>query len=210
VDELLASHPDPASLRQALNSRFKLRLTVKDVEHASPDRRTYVATLSRQFARKELNDLEQFVLIQIFDTTWKDHLYAMDMLKASIGLHAFAERDPRVLYKMEGFAYFEQMMASVRDKVTDLIFRARVVGQAQARAAYRETAAVHESAGGYGVGEMAQQQAAAAPENVKSEESESAKVKTIVREAEKVGRNDPCPCGSGKKYKKCCGAHVAA
>src|SRR5678816_2697811 len=91
--------------------------------------------------------------IQIFDQSWKDHLPAMDMLKNGIGLQAFAERDPRVLYKKEGYRYFQEMMAGIRDKVTDLIFRARVVGQTQARSAYKETAAVHEDAGGYGVGE---------------------------------------------------------
>ena len=94
---------------------------------------------------QELTDLEQFVLIQIFDQSWKDHLYAMDMLRSGIGLQAFAEQDPRMLYKKEGYSYFEQMMAGVRDKVTDLIFRARVVGQPQARSNYRETAAVHET-----------------------------------------------------------------
>ena len=160
------------------------------------------------------------MLIQIFDQSWKDHLYAMDMLKAGIGLQAFAEKDPRVLYKKEGYRYFEEMMAGVRDKVTDLIFRARVVGQAQARSAYRETAAVHEDAGGYGVGENVRQTADAAcrrrggggemrRRGGAGAAAKAAKVKTIVREAPKVGRNDPCPCGSGKKYKKCCGANAA-
>jgi preprotein translocase subunit SecA len=117
------------------------------------------------------------------------------------------------------------MMAGIRDKVTDLIFRARVVGQAQARSAYRETAAVHEDAGGYGVGENVRQTsiadeavpvAAGGGDGDGSTDpdgdgaaGEPMKVKTIVREAAKVGRNDPCPCGSGKKYKKCHGEHAA-
>ena len=106
----------------------------------SADRRA-----AEQFLRKELTDLEQFVLIQIFDQSWKDHLYAMDMLKTGIGLQAFAEQDPRIAYKKEGYRYFEEMMAGVRDKVTDLIFRARI-GRAtpQPRSNYRETAARHE------------------------------------------------------------------
>src|SRR5213075_3551532 len=95
--------------------------------------------------RRELTDLEQFVLIQIFDQSWKDHLYAMDMLRTGIGLQAFAERDPRILYKKEGYRYFEEMMAGIRDKVTDLIFRARIVGQAQQRSAYNVTSAQHET-----------------------------------------------------------------
>jgi preprotein translocase subunit SecA len=176
---------------------------------------------AKHFLRQELTDLEQFVLIQILDQSWKDHLYAMDMLKAGIGLVGFAEKDPRVMYKVEGYRYFEEMMAGIRDKVTDLIFRARVVGQAQARSNYRETAAVHEDAGGYGVGENVRQTAGEVPiaaagggdgEDARAGDggaAELAKVKTIVREAPKVGRNDPCPCGSGKKYKKCHGADVA-
>jgi preprotein translocase subunit SecA len=185
--------------------------------------RDALLTKARRLLRQELTDLEQFVLIQIFDQSWKDHLYAMDMLKAGVGLTAFAERDPRVVYKKEGYRYFEEMMAGIRDKVTDLIFRARVVGQTQARSAYRETAAVHEDAGGYGVGENIRATADAVAGGATaaaggSEMAEAAaqaqgegavKVKTIVREAAKVGRNDPCPCGSGKKYKKCHGVGVA-
>jgi preprotein translocase subunit SecA len=183
--------------------------------------RDALMTRARRLLRQELTDLEQFVLIQIFDQSWKDHLYAMDMLKAGVGLTAFAERDPRVVYKKEGYRYFQEMMAGIRDKVTDLIFRARVVGQTQARSAYKETAAVHEDAGGYGVGENIRATAEALGTGVPQGGGEMAeaaaqaqgegavKVKTIVREAARVGRNDPCPCGSGKKYKKCCGVGVA-
>ncbi|HYO08422.1 MAG TPA: SEC-C metal-binding domain-containing protein [Tepidisphaeraceae bacterium] len=183
-----------------------------------PPPRELAARAVRGFVRKELSDLEQFVLIQILDQSWKDHLYAMDMLRNSIGLQAFAERDPRVLYKKEGYRYFEEMLMGVRDKTTDLIFRARIQGAApQARSAYNVTAATHEESGGYGVAENLQ--AVGAPEGAGGEQHASAgeggeaaaaaPVKTIVREQEKIGRNDPCPCGSGKKYKKCCGAHAA-
>jgi preprotein translocase subunit SecA len=186
----------------------------------TPDVRRTLQSRARRFLRQELTDLEQFVLIQIFDQSWKDHLYAMDMLKGGVGLLGFAERDPRVVYKKEGYRYFEEMLAGVRDKVTDLIFKARVVGQARARSAYRETAAVHEDTGGYGVGEnvRATADAVADPAAVTAdamqgsgggdEEAAPVKVKQIVREAPKVGRNDPCPCGSGKKYKKCCGVNA--
>jgi len=100
---------------------------------------------------------------------------------------------------------------NVREKVSDLIFRARVVGQTQARSSYNITQTTHEDTGGYGVAENVQavgvgdqqQQAQALGGEA------AGPVKTIVREAEKVGRNDPCPCGSGKKYKKCCGVNAA-
>jgi preprotein translocase subunit SecA len=220
ADKIVAEHPDAESLREALGARINLKLTARDMQIVAtaenPSAPKTLQDLARQriraFMRRELTDLEQFVLIQIFDQTWKDHLYAMDVLKTGIGLHAFAERDPRVLFKKEGYAYFRQMMESVRDKVTDLVFRARVVGQVENRNAYRETKAVHETNTGYGVGETvpaaAEQPAGEMQEAAGRTQGEAAKPKPIVRDAPKVGRNDPCPCGSGKKYKKCHGADV--
>ena len=230
VDAIIAaSNGDRADLLRRFNERFPLNLSEKDLSsrregssvqsngdgRSDGDIRAALLERGREFLRRELTDLEQFVLIQILDQAWKDHLYAMDMLKGGIGLKAFAEQDPRVAFKREGFVYFEQMMMGVRDKVTDLIFRARVTGAAQTRSAYNVTAATHQEGPGYGVaenvsvnakaiegaGEM--QQASDQPQG------QATAVKTIVREAPKVGRNDPCPCGSGKKYKKCHGATAA-
>jgi preprotein translocase subunit SecA len=232
VDEIMPLFDQPELLLKAANERFTLQLTRADLEIKSPgEDGTIIVTPAtreqvhellmergRAFLRSELTRLEQYVLIQIFDQSWKDHLYAMDILKSGIGLTAFAELDPRVQYKMEGLRYFQEMMAGVRDKVTDLIFHASVAGQVVQRNMYRETAAVHEEPGSYGVGESLaatatattravpqteMQQAAAKPQG------EATKVKQLVRETAKVGRNDPCPCGSGKKYKKCHGANAA-
>ncbi len=230
VDRLIAENPDPAALTKAASRRFVTKIKPDELDpnapvapsrngeemEVGPSPRERLTEIGRQFMRRELTDLEQFVLITIFDQSWKDHLYAMDMLRNSIGLQAFAERDPRIAYKKEGYRFFEEMMIGVRDKVTDLIFRARVVGQQpQVRSSYKETAAVHDTSQEYGVAENVKQ----SPELVAPDGSqvstneggeqtsgEAAAVKTIVREAPKVGRNDPCPCGSGKKYKKCCGA----
>ncbi|MDB5320121.1 MAG: preprotein translocase subunit SecA [Phycisphaerales bacterium] len=232
VDQLMKSAPSTAALVEAVNEKYQGRLHERDLtpeartdmngdgEEAPATPRDVVLRTARAFYRRELTDLEQFVLIQIFDQSWKDHLYAMDMLRGGIGLQAFAERDPRILYKKEGYAFFQQMMSGVRDKVTDLIFKARVVGQTQTRSAYRETAAVHEDAGGYGVGENVQRTAAELNAGMPPEEVATASgggggeeapvaVKQIVNAAPRVGRNDPCPCGSGKKYKKCHGANAA-
>ncbi len=243
MDAMAAANPSAAQLKEAFVKRFGALLgpadvallgtafpagqpapaaaAVADGDGELPALREKLHERARRLLRQELTDLEQFVLIQILDQSWKDHLYAMDMLKGGVGLSSFAEKDPRIVYKKEGYGFFEQMMAGVRDKVTDLIFRARVVGPAQARSAYRETAAVHQDAGGYGVAENLRATAAvgagapAAPAGEMQEAANqtqgeaAAKVKTIVREAPKVGRNDPCPCGSGKKYKKCHGVNAA-
>jgi preprotein translocase subunit SecA len=229
IDRILAENPAPEAMVQAFNRRFTSNFTTSvfdqkalpggksetDGEVTVRTPRDILFQKARGFLRQELTDLEQFVLIQIFDQTWKDHLYAMDMLKGAIGLMGFAEIDPRIEYKKQGFEFFQQMMQGVRDKVTDLIFRARIVGAAQHRNAYRETAAVHEAAGGYGVGEnlaatAGVEKGAEVHAGGSDQAQEAAPVtKTIVREVPKVGRNDLCPCGSGKKYKKCCGANAA-
>lgn len=226
VDRILTEgNGDEAKTLQLFQNRFPAppRPQVKGRvdESAALPLRDRLLQRGRAFLRQELTDLEAFVLIQILDQSWKDHLYALDMLKSSIGLQAFAEQDPRVIYKTEGFECFKQMMIGVRDKVTDLIFRARVVGQAETRNAYNVTGAVHEEAAGYGVGENVAATAdvrQGSPSELRHEADAGASagdggpavVQTIVRQNPKVGRNDPCPCGSGKKYKKCHGAGVAA
>jgi preprotein translocase subunit SecA len=227
IDDLLQRHQHNLdALAKAMNDRYQLKWTAKNVSpealaqvyddgdenlesRPAPTLRDYLIDQARQFFRRELTQLEQFVLIMIFDERWKDHLYSMDVLKNSIGLMSFAEQDPRVIYKKEGFACFEMMMAAVREQVTDLIFRAKVAGQQ--RSAYRETAAVHEETGGYGVAEnlAASAKATAVPSPDAAAGDAPVKVKQIVRAAPKVGRNDLCPCGSGKKYKKCCGQNAA-
>ena len=227
IDALVKANPEPEKAEEAFKNRFgpilrpeelqNRKTSLADLRHgeAEPSLRDKLITRARQALRQELTDLEQFVLIQIFDQTWKDHLYAMDILRGGVGLAGFAEQDPRIVFKKEGYEYFRQMMEGIRDKVTDLIFRARVVGQVQSRSAYRETEAVHEDTGGYGVAEnLAATQGVEKGETVedahaKTQTSAPAKAATIVRETPKVGRNDPCPCGSGKKYKKCCGAQAA-
>ena len=156
-----------------------------------------VIAAGRSFLRREMTELERFVLLQIFDTSWVDHLLAMDHLKSAIGLRGFAEQDPRVAYKREGSRLFQDMLAGMRDKVTDLIFKVRLTSESEMTNVYQVSDAVHEQLSGYDhlAREMAAQQAAAA----------SRKVEQIVRQTPRVGRNDPCPCGSGKKFKKCCG-----
>jgi preprotein translocase subunit SecA len=241
VDQLLAQQASsPADLAREATKRFTMqappifygvRVTAEEIEQAAapqvderangnPPRasangagvRELVISRAKTYLRYELAQLEQFVLIQIFDQSWKDHLYAMDMLKTGIGLQAFAERDPRVAYKKEGYRYFQEMMAGVRDKVTDLIFRARVVGPMEQRSAYNVSAATHETSQSYGVSENLRETGGGGGEMAEAAsqaQGEGAKVKTITRDAPRVGRNDPCPCGSGKKYKKCCGAQAA-
>ncbi|MEM6313491.1 MAG: hypothetical protein AAF743_05365, partial [Planctomycetota bacterium] len=138
TDELHAdAGDDPEKLAAAFNTRFMQRAAPSEFDPAEikldedeqpPTHKELLRARLRKLFRMELTSLEQYVLISIYDQTWKDHLLAMDMLKGSIGLQAFAERDPRVAFKREGMKYFEEFQKSIRDKVTDLIFRVKVGG----------------------------------------------------------------------------------
>jgi preprotein translocase subunit SecA len=152
---------------------------------------------ARQFLRSELTELEKYVLLQIYDSTWKDHLYAMDHLKGSVGLRGFAEKDPKMEYKREGFRMFQEMLSNIRDKVTNIIFKAQLESTANMRSVWNISSAMHSEYEQFN----SQQEAAQRPQGQQM-------VKQIKLEKPKVGRNEPCPCGSGKKYKKCCGQGV--
>jgi preprotein translocase subunit SecA len=181
------------------NERFEASLT-EDELGEGPERKEKLSDLGREFLRAELSDLERYVLIQVFDSAWKDHLYAMDHLKDSIWMRSMAEKDPKVEYKREGHRMFREMLDTIEDRVTDIIFKVRLEAGARARSVWNVSQAAHDEVGQFAMAEQ-QRAAAQAPQGEQ-------KVKQIRLESPKVGRNDPCPCGSGKKYKKCCGKNV--
>ena len=202
VDEFLAGSPDDSAAIAWAQQRFDVKLSAEQLAdgEATADRREKLIAAGRAFLRRELTELERFVLLQIHDSTWKDHLLAMDHLRSGVGLRGFAEQDPKIAYKKEGFRLFEEMLASIRERVSDIIFKARLAGRAEVANVYQISQAVHEQLSGYDhlAQDMAAQQAAGAV----------TKVEQIIRQTPKVGRNDPCPCGSGKKYKKCHGRNA--
>jgi preprotein translocase subunit SecA len=142
--------------------------------------------------------MERAMVLELVDSAWKDHLLAMDHLRSAVGLVGYAQVDPKVEYKREGMKKFEQMWRSIGQRVTDLIFRMEQIDERFVGAQWVETAAVHEQAPG--ASEIAQQQQAA----IEGSQSGDAKIEPIRKRGEHVGRNQPCPCGSGKKYKNCC------
>ena len=132
-----------------------------------------------------MREIERYVLLKMVDQKWMDHIDAMQELRRGIGLRAYGQHDPKLEYKREGFEMLDAMINSIREDTVKLIFAARVQGQAPKREQVaKPLAAIH---------------------------GDDAPVRrsTPVRK-QKVGRNDPCPCGSGKKYKKCCGLNAAA
>jgi preprotein translocase subunit SecA len=194
IEQAVGRSPRPEQAEQYAAQRFDTQLVAESLDGNAFGR---LLEVGRQFLRREMTELERFVLLQIYDSSWKDHLLAMDHLKSGIGLRGFAEQDPRVAYKREGAGLFDEMLRNVQEKVTDMIFKVRLAAGEEIASVYEVSSMVHEQLQGYDhlARDMADQAAAASAQ----------KVQTIKRAVPRVGRNDPCPCGSGKKYKKCCG-----
>jgi len=187
---------DTAELTKWANERFNASLTEEDLADPA-ESKARLTQLADDFLRTELSNLEKYVLVQVYDSAWKDHLYTMDHLKSSIWTRSFAEKDPKIEYKREGFRMFNEMLESIEDRVSDIIFRVRLEAGARARSVWNVSQTSHDEVGQFAMAEQ-QRAAAQAPQGEQV-------VKQIKLQQPKVGRNDPCPCGSGKKYKKCCG-----
>jgi preprotein translocase subunit SecA len=144
--------------------------------------------------------MERAVLLQILDNAWKDHLLAMDHLRSSVGLRGYAQVDPKVEYKREGMRTFDLMWKGIDERVTDIVYRIEQVEDDALRSTWKETAAIHAAAPSATLPEPPSAEAPAVEPSNPDEH-----VEPIRNLAQKVGRNDPCPCGSGKKFKNCCG-----
>jgi len=174
--------------------------------------------------RQVLADVERNLMLQIVDAQWKDHLYSLDHLKEGIGLRGYGQRDPLVEYKKESFGLFQDMRRRIEEEIVGYLWRLRVraeseapevpmpaVRQAPRRPALNYNNPAEESASVFAPGRAAASpagdltRAAAAPTPARVG-GDDAPIKTVKREEPKIGRNDPCWCGSGKKFKKCHGA----
>ncbi len=151
--------------------------------------------------------VERFVLLSLTDDKWKDHLLAMDHLRHSIGLRGYGQIDPKIAYKQEGYQMFSEMLEALNDEISSMVLKLRVRKEDEAslgtnldNAEYK-----HESVPPAVQEAHARAQAAQAAADQAGTGGASEPIKPIVNKGPKVGRNDPCPCGSGKKYKKCCG-----
>ena len=130
---------------------------------------------------------EKIIMLQVLDTLWKDHLLGMDHLKEGIGLRGYAQKNPLTEYKKEGFSLFSNLMAKIKEEITEYLFKVQI---------RRES-------------EFEDEDVIANPKQMVEHRGDVGgldKPETVRREEEKVGRNEPCPCGSGKKYKKCHGS----
>ena len=209
---------DLRGLEATLESDFGLQMSLTDLvkEHEELDAEA-IATkvqerVNQHFAEKEaglgeetMRALEKHVMLTVLDQSWKEHLARMDYLRQGIYLRGYAQKQPKQEYKKEAFELFSDMLENVKREVVTLLARVRIrsdeevqaleaAERQQAQARLSQSQFQHQDAGGYSADEEAAQVEAA-----------QQGVATLQRDEPKIGRNDPCPCGSGKKYKHCHG-----
>jgi preprotein translocase subunit SecA len=171
-------------------------------------RDAYQLKISFETNLDALKSVERYTILSAIDKMWQEHLYTMDGLRNSIGLRAYGQRDPLIEYKAEAFKIFEELMVNIKTEICHNIFRSAsslMAFENFLRKMPQKTE--HQSPGAFGgtttaSGGQAQQ---GSPSDVVSEAAAALEKAKPIRSGPKVGRNDPCPCGSGKKYKQCCG-----
>jgi preprotein translocase subunit SecA len=154
----------------------------------------------------KLATVERITILMAIDRLWQEHLYEMDSLRYSIGLRGYGQKDPLIEYKVEAFKMFDELMVSVKTQICRNVFSSAsslTALQNFMRAAPRETK--HDSSSAFGQPPPTDGKTNASDIVSKAADDVSKKKLQPVRTGPKVGRNDPCPCGSGKKYKNCCG-----
>ncbi len=193
------------------SSQEQIRKILLDEMHAAYEQK------EAAFGAENLQGLARIVLLQVIDTKWKDHLYNMDFLREGIGLLGYAGRDPRIEYQREGFDMFSRMIAGIKDEALEFIFKAQaarreervssVFSQIPQQLLHPESAGIKDlprpGAAESALPRQKKSPSLKTPKEVAAPATEAPQ--PFKREGRKIGRNEPCPCGSGKKYKKCCG-----
>ncbi|MEG0157457.1 MAG: SEC-C metal-binding domain-containing protein, partial [Anaerovoracaceae bacterium] len=161
--------------------------------------RTLYEEKEQEIGLERMRDLERMILIRVVDNKWMDHIDAMDQLKSGIGLRGLGGQDPAGAYATEGFDMFEEMIAAIKEETVKFCYNVTVHTTTERKEVFgrgEEMKAEFEGEQGFAGEELPGQQ------NIPEREKRQEPVK---RDQPKVGRNDLCPCGSGKKYKHCCG-----
>ena len=204
IDDILADFIDEKAkkedinfkgLEDALLKQFNIKFDLANTDNIQSDgsslRESIIQGVQKllhdkenEFGKELMDYLMKVIMLQAIDTQWKDHLLAMDHLREGIGLRGYAQKDPVREYQREGYEMFMEMIARIKMDVLEKLCLIRIQKE-------EEVEAIRQK----------QKQ-----DYVMSRGEDTPAAKTIKHEGDKIGRNDPCPCGSGKKYKKCCGA----
>ncbi len=219
--ESLEEQWDVPGLEAAFESEFGVHAPVSqwlkddDSLHEETLREKLAAAVTEAYQEKEksvgadvMRHLEKAVMLRVLDDQWKEHLANMDYLRQGIGLRGYAQKNPKQEYKRESFEMFTDMLARVRHDVTCILMRIQVRAESEVQAMEQQRADASKM-------EYIHPEAESEPETAEAETAESGvrlqarndpePVQTFVRDTRKVGRNEPCPCGSGKKFKQCHG-----
>jgi preprotein translocase subunit SecA len=170
--------------------------------------RTYYEEKEKAFSTEVMRDLERFILLRNLDSLWKDHLLNIDHIKEGIGLRAYAQKNPLLEYKKEGYELFIDMLARVREDTVQKLFAVQLAEETEVPTLqHAQGSRMFMIRGGIEAPRTPPPApASSSPPPETAMRAEPPSPVTVRRDGKKVGRNDPCPCGSGKKYKKCCGA----
>jgi preprotein translocase subunit SecA len=163
-----------------------------------------------QIGKEQMRELERMILLRVIDNKWMDHIDAMDQLRHGIGLRAIGQQDPAAAYAQEGFDMFELMTESIKEDTVKYCYNVTVETKTERKKVADGSNAKEvksENAEDY-AGAAAQQGGGYADAPDQAPEASPDRQETVRRTQAKVGRNDPCPCGSGKKYKNCCGKNA--
>ena len=178
VKRQFALDPSPDDLKKAADQNVQALET-----HIADAATAVYAVKEAMIGETDMRQLERYVMLQTVDTLWKEHLLNMDHLKEGIGLRSYAQQNPLIIYKKEGYEMFQGLIERIKEETLGLLFRIQIAAPE----------------------DLAMQR----PRNddlILSGSDTSQPRQPVKRTQAKIGRNDPCPCGSGKKYKKCCGA----
>lgn len=200
-----------------LKSSFNIHVEVQDLDsdHLNRDllNNVIMEYVSKAYQNKErslgeatMRDIERRSLLEVVDDEWRDHLHEMDLLKEGVHLRAYANKDPLIEYKRESFGLFEGLIRRIQENVSKKVFNTYILTKQQVDSLLGKANMSHEEINAFLQAEnMQTQNSTPLPYNDPYGPPPEAPKGRPISVAPKVGRNDPCPCGSGKKYKKCCG-----
>ena len=215
--ESLAEQWDPEGLEQALLTEFASSQPVRkwlDEDDALAEeglRKRILEQVEEEYAAKErqwaaqgvdMRMVEKQIMLQILDQRWKEHLASMDYLRQSIHLRAYAQKQPKQEYKRESFELFQQLLTNIKHDVIQLLSRVQIEAPSAVQEAERRRREAAAKAMRYSHAEAS---ALDGQGEAEAEQPQASKAAPFVRSERKIGRNEPCPCGSGRKYKQCHG-----
>jgi len=211
--------PDYDGLLQWVNTTFPLGLTKEKAEFESRDLEGNAEFLTEKIKAayelkastevpESLKELERYIILNAVDRLWQEHLYAMDGLREAVGLRAYGQKDPLVEYKNEAFKVFSELMSNIRFEILNNLFRSTT--NLQAFEKFLSSLPQQLSQPTLDGSGLSAEPAQPAGQQAPAEKPQPESRLPLRKELPKVGRNEPCPCGSGKKFKNCCGRTAGA